>query len=106
MNPYNKRAVLANQLDSHTNFQALEDCYTVNPKANNYVRNVTKNSKKANNHRSEVVMCTSIDNSFQIQKNWHRVLILHNIYMNKNPKLVVHSGNLVTTNWNESSLLD
>jgi hypothetical protein len=109
MNPYNKRTVLANQLDKHTNLQDLEDYYIV--KVNNFVNNVnfwhpTKNSKRTNNYRIEVVRCTSIDNSFQIQKNLHHAPIFDNIYMNKNPRLVVQNGDLVTIDWNESSLLD
>jgi hypothetical protein len=59
-----------------------------------------------NNYGSEVVRCTFMDNSFQIQKNWHPTPILDNIYMNRNPKLVVQSGDLVTIDENESSLLN
>jgi len=96
MNPYNRKAMLVNQLDSHTNLQTLEDCYTINLKVNNFVSNVTKNSKRANNYKSEVIRYTSIDNSFQIQNNWHHAPIFDNKYMNRNPKLVVQNGNLVT----------
>jgi hypothetical protein len=103
--------MFANQLDTCTNFQALENYYTISPKAKNLVNNVsfwhpTKNNKKTNNYKSKVVKCTSMDNSFQIHKNWHPAPILNNIYMNINPRLVVHSGDLITTNWNESSMLD
>jgi hypothetical protein len=56
---------------------------------------------RANSCKSEVVKCTSIDNSFQIQKNWHPTPILNNIYMNINPRLVVQSGDLITITWNE-----
>ncbi len=80
--------MLAIQLDNHTSLQALEDCYTINPKVDNFVSNVTKNNKKINNYRSEE-RCTSIDNYFQIQKNWHPTPIFDNIYTNKNPRLVV-----------------
>jgi hypothetical protein len=68
-------------LDNHISLQALEDYYIVNPKVDNFVSNVnfwhpTKNNKRTNNYRIEVVKCTSIDNSFQIKKNWHLVLII------------------------------
>jgi hypothetical protein len=33
--------MLANQLDIHTSLQALEDYYIINPKANNFVNNVS-----------------------------------------------------------------
>jgi hypothetical protein len=32
--------MLINQQDNHTNFQALEDCYTINPKAQDFVSKV------------------------------------------------------------------
>lgn len=41
------------------------------------------------NYNSEVVKCTSINNLFKIQKNWHPMLIINNINMNKNLGLVV-----------------
>lgn len=103
--------MLANQLDNHTSLQILEDCYTINPKADNFVSNVnfwhpTKNNKRGNNYKNDIVRCTSIDNSFQIQKNWHLWPIFDNTHMNRNPRLVVQSGDLIIIDWNESSLLD
>jgi hypothetical protein len=33
--------MLINQLDSYTSLQALEDYYTISPKANNFVSNIS-----------------------------------------------------------------
>lgn len=48
------------------------------------------------NYNGEVVKCTSINNLFKIQKNWHPMPIINNINVYKILGLVVWRGELIT----------
>lgn len=80
INPYKKHAMFVVHSDSDTNFQTLEDCYTIYFKTHNFVSNVNlwhpTKKKRKNDYESEVVICTSIYKFSKIQKNWHTTLIL------------------------------
>lgn len=65
----------------------------------------TKNSKK-NDYKSEIANSTSIYNFLKVQKNWHPTPIFINTSMNRNPWLIVQSGDFITTYWNEFNLMD
>lgn len=74
INPYKKNAMFVVHLDSDTNFQTLEDYYTIYFKTHNFVNNVslwhpTNNNKRKNGYKSEVAICTSFYNFSKIQKN-------------------------------------
>jgi hypothetical protein len=70
------------------------------------LRHCTKNSKKINDYKSENVNNTSIYNFLKVQKKWHPNPIFNNISINKNPWLIVHSDDFITTYWNEFKLMD
>ncbi len=59
----------------------------------------TKNSKKKNDYKSEIVNDTSIYNFLKVQKNWHPIPIFNNINMNKNPWLIVQSDDSFEYVW-------
>jgi hypothetical protein len=77
----------------------LENYNSVCPNTPNSVNNIklwpTKNNKRINDDNNEVVKCTSIHNSLEIQNKCH----------SRNLQLDVLNGGFITTNWNEYSLL-
>lgn len=93
--------MFVNHLDNDIGFLTLEDCHTIGRKTQNFVSNVslwqpTKNNKRMNDYNNEVVKRTSTYNSFKIEKNWHHYLIINNMDVHKNPRLVIQSGDFIT----------
>ncbi len=101
-----------NQLENDIGFRTLE--YVTPSTLKHFtllinsvnLKHCTKNSKKVNDYKSEIVNNTSIYNFLKVQKNWHPPPIFNNISMNRNPWLIVQSDDFITTYWNEFNLMD
>jgi len=98
--PWNKYNIIAHQLHWTCNCKAMNFLWT-----QFLIVYTTKYNNKASNHNGEVIEYDSIQNTFKIQKDCHLFPILNNVCMHKYPRLVVHSCDFITTNWDKFALL-